>query len=1077
MNDITSFGEWVKHRRKLMDLTQAQLAQRVGCAVITLKKIEGDERRPSQHMAELLAESLLVPQPERAQFLSMARGEYLPTAPSADALHMPSYLAGLADESSSRFVGRQRELAQLQAHLDQAIAGHSRIVFVSGEAGRGKTTLLAEFVRQALLSRSTDEALIVVAGVCSAQGDIGDPYLPFRDVLALLTGDMEARLAAGVVLPEQARRLWAFLPRTIRALVDHGPSLLTTLVPGLALIKRVARYATGQPDWLAQLQGAIDRQHARSSQLEQSQLFEQIRQVLQTLAAQQPILILLDDLQWIDAASLNLLFHLGRRFDRDRIMILGAYRGSEVSDAHPLAPVITECKRRFGDIQLDLEQVDPVESRSFVDALLDTESNRLSEHFRESLFQRTKGYPLFTIELLRHLQERGTLIRDPEGQWIENAALEEGDLPVRIEAVISQRLSRLDPALLELLTIAAVEGEIFNAQVAAHVLQLEDRLILQRLSKLEQDHWLVREHSEIEVASRYLSRYQFSHVVFPHYLYRQLSQGERRLLHRAVAEALVMLYQQQSADIAVQLAHHYTQAGAQTQAASYLLIAGDRALKEAALQAAIHYYRAALAGWPATDEAGRAQTLRKLGECLWMTGQTSAALETLQDCFVLYETLGNRIGAGAVQRMIGRIYWEQGDRSLSLQHYHRALNILESEPESVELAQAISSISQMHMLASEYEPAIAWGERALAMAKRLNAQEVVVHASNNIGVSLTISSTPERGLDLLRESMQQGLALNMPFEGCRAAVNLGESLAWHGYYAETRDIFEKLWVYATQVGMAFFQGIALVRLTELDWWQGHWADAMKRSEKIRSWRDEFRGATVAKVWASTLLGWIYNDLGQPELARQELENELSMARSLDEAQSTVPHLGQLARALAALGREEETAALIREFLALIKRTPFDHHFNIPPLLFAFRWSAQKLAAPESDEIAKECLYHLAQVESLFHSQEGIAALAEARGSEALRNANARVAIEQFQRASTAWGNLNRAHDQARVLNYLGQTLLLSDDPRRAQAAFDQARTMIGTLAAQLEETQFRSSFLNSALVQEIQSGQSQAALA
>jgi hypothetical protein len=221
---------------------------------------------------------------------------------------------------------------------------------------------------------------------------------------------------------------------------------------------------------------------------------------------------------------------------------------------------------------------------------------------------------------------------------------------------------------------------------------------------------------------------------------------------------------------------------------------------------------------------------------------------------------------------------------------------------------------------------------------------------------------------------------------------------------------------------------------------------------------------------------MYNDLGQPEVARQELESELSMARSLDEAQSTVPHLGQLARALAPLGQEEETASLIREFLALIKRTPFDHHFNIPPLLFAFRWSAQKLTAPESAEIAKECLYHLKQVEVLFHSHEGIAALAEARGSEALRNGEIGVAVERFQRASLAWGKLGRAYDQARVLNYLGQSLLLSNERRQAQVAFDQAHTLVESLAGQLEEPKFRSSFLNTSLIQEIQSGQSQATL-
>jgi tetratricopeptide (TPR) repeat protein/transcriptional regulator with XRE-family HTH domain len=1072
MDEITSFGEWVKQRRKVMDLTQAQLAQRAGCAVITLKKIEQNERRPSQQMAELLAEHLAVPQPERAHFLGMARGQFVATAPSSDALRIPPYLAALPHQSPPRFVARRRELAQLQAHLDQALAGDSRIVFVSGEAGRGKTSLLAEFARQAQLSRPD---LIVVSGVCSAQGDIGDPYLPFRDALALLTGDMETAMAAGVVLPEQARRLWAFLPRTIRAILDQGSSLLMTLVPGEALIKRVARYATGQPDWLVQLQEVIDRQQARSGQLEQNQLFEQLRQVLQTLAMQQPILVLLDDLQWIDMASLNLLFHLGRRFDRSRILLLGAYRASEVSDSHPLVRVITEFKRRFGDIQLDLEQFDPVESRTFVDALLDTESNRLDEHFRERLFWHTKGYPLFTIELLRHLRERGNLVRDQDGQWIETIALEEGDLPVRIEAVISQRLNRLHPALLEMLKIAAVEGEIFSAQVVVHVLHLDDRLILQRLSILAQDHWLVREHSEIEIGGRFLNRYQFSHIVFQHYLYRQLSQGERRLLHRAVAEALVMLYQPHTAEIAVQLAHHYSQAGAQTQAASYHLIAGDQALKGAALDEAIHYYRAALAGWPAGDETGRAQTLRKLGECLLMAGQISAALEELQACYLLWERLGNRIGAGAVQRLMGRLYWEQGERAVSLQHYHRALRILESEPESVELAQAVSSISQMHMLASEYEAALAWGERALALAKWLDAQEVVVHASNNIGVALTNLSRFEDGLALVRESLHQALILNMPHDACRAYVNLGVALTWHGQYDEAAATFEKLLVYATQAGTTVFQGMPLALLTKLEWWQGHWVAAMSRCQEIKNWHSEFRGATVPKVWASTLLGSIYNDLGQTQLARQELEGELRTARTLDEAQTTVPHLGELARSLAALGREEETADLIQELLVLLKRTPSNHSNCIPPILFAFRWSVQNRANPQSLEAARDCLYHLEQIEAQLSSQESRATLAEARGIEVLWDKKIAVAVDQFQQAVTYWANLNRPYDQARVLNSLGQSLLQIDDSRQAQAALNQAHSLVETLAGQLEDAELRASFLNSVMVQEIRTGLSQVA--
>jgi adenylate cyclase len=1059
MNDISSFGEWVKHRRRLMELTQEQLAQRIGCAVITLKKIERDERRPSQSMAELLASCLMVPQTERAQFLSMARGEFVPTTPSPDELRLPSYLATVIHNPPLRFVARQRELAQLQAHLDQALAFQSQIVFISGEAGRGKSSLLAEFARRA---QQHIPDLLVLSGVCSAHGDIGDPYLPFRDVVAQLTGDVETRMEAGMVSHDQALRLWAFLPNVLRAIVEHGPSLVTTLLDGPALVRRVSYYAVGQPGWLVQLKEMIDQQQGRSSRLEQSQFFEQLRQLLQALAAQQPLLILLDDLQWIDSASLNLLFHLGRRFSRDRIMVVGAYRASEVNDTHPLTPVVTEFKRRFGDIQIDLEHFDPVESRAFVDALLDIEPNRLSEQFREKLFGHTKGYPLFTIELLHYLQERGNLIRDQEGQWIETIDLEPGDLPVRIEAVISQRLNRIDPALLELLRVAAVEGEVFCAQVAAQILRLDERVILQALSKLEQDHWLVREHSETEVGDHYLNRYQFSHIVFQHYLYRQLSQGERRLLHRSVAEALADLYQQHVSTIAVQLAHHYTQARVPGQAAAYHLIAGDQAMKGVALDQAIRYYRAALAGWPVEDEAKRAATLRKLGECLLITGQISAALEELQSCYALWERLGNRIEAGAVQRSIGRLYWEQGERATSLQHYHRALSILEGEPESVELAQAISSISQMHMLASEYDTALAWGERALALAKRLGAQNVVVHATNNIGVSLTNLSRFDQGVALLRDSLQQSLSLHLPHDASRAYVNLGVALIWHGDYADAESTFDELLAYTTQAGTSVFQGTALKFLTQIEWWQGRWASALRRSLELAKWHNEFSGATMSKVWAGTLLGMMYNDLGQPEIARCELESELNTARSLNEAQTTVPHLGELARSMTSLGRVDEAEALVEEILTLLKRTQFNHANTIPSILFAFRWTVQNRNKASPSETASNLLHYLEQIDAQLHSHESQASLAEARGIEAMWKGQPAVAVAHFQQAVAEWGKLNRPYDEARTHNLLGRVLLLTGEAHLANSAIASAQRLIETLAAQLEDDDLRQSFLNAA---------------
>jgi DNA-binding CsgD family transcriptional regulator/tetratricopeptide (TPR) repeat protein len=978
-------------------------------------------------------------------------------------LQVPHFFQKTFTVEKAPFVARQQELAILNTDLDRSLTGLTSFIFVTGEAGRGKTSLLSEFARQAQLNKPD---LIVVNGYCTAQTGIGDPYLPFRDILGMLCGDLESRWIAGAILPEQAQRLWAFLPYTIQAIIDHGPDLLNILISGKALVKRVSPYVLDSTDWQSQLLILSEQQLTRSAHLEQYQVFDQVTRVFQALSKRQPLLILIDDLQWADSASLNLLFHLGRRLSTDRIMFLGAYRASEVPDTHPLTPIQNEYKRRFGDVQIDLEKYDPLEGQTFVNELLDTESNRLGMQFRDRLFWYTKGHPLFTVELLRHLQEHGNLVQDASGHWIEKAAFESGDLPVRVEAVIQQRIGHLNPVQQELLTIAAVEGEVFTAQVAARIQQVDEKVIFHLLSEMEEHHHLVREHSEIQVGERYLNRYQFSHSLFQQYLYQKLSQGERRLLHGRLAEELEKLYQGYESDIAVQLAYHFTQFGKKAQATTYLLMAGDSSWKGAAFKEAADFYRRALSGFPASSKLERAETLRKLGECVWLTGQLSEALEAFADAYRLYENLEDRIGAGATQRLIGRIYWEFGQRETSLEHYDKAYHILENGPENVELARVISAISQMHMLASEYEQAITWGQRALEMAEHLGAEDVIVHVLNNLGTSLTSSTDYDRGFRLLQDSLERALALNLPHDICRAYVNTGESFRWHCRFEEAVSNFEKLLAFARQVHMVQFEGVALVNLAGLDNWAGRWKKMLARCEQIRAWRETSESTKTVQVMASTILGRVYNDLGQTNQARLELENHISYARSLDEIQFTVPYIGEMARTLVANSLEIETIELVREFLALIDRTPSLHVDCIPSLIFACRWLAKRVEL-QSDELFHSCLNRLEWIETQFHTLESKAALVEAQGYEALNQHSNSLAIELFHLSETHWNDLGRPYDQLWSLNALGQTLYQAGFTEESQLIYNQAVSIIDALAAQLENDEQRASFLTSILVQDI----------
>jgi DNA-binding SARP family transcriptional activator len=496
------------------------------------------------------------------------------------------------------FVARGRELAQLEQSLDLALAGKGRVVFVTGEAGSGKTSLVREFTRRA---QETHPDLIVAGGYCNAYTGAGDPYLPFRHILELLTGDIEASWGAGAITKDHALRLWNTLPITARALIEFGPDLVGSLVASAALVERARCQLSGQADWLTKLEKLLERSSPGSDvpSPQQVALFEQCSRVLRAVAAQAPLVLILDDLQWADAGSIHLLFHLGRQLAGSPILIVGIYRPEDVAVAragerHPLQLVVNEFQRDFGRIGVDLSQA---EGREFVDALLDSEPNRLGGAFRDRLYRQTHGHPLFAVELLRGLQERADLGLDHEGRWIEGPALDWDTLPARVEAVIAERVGRLTQPLQATLRVASVEGEVFTAEVAARVQGIGDREMLTRLSsELDRRHRLIRAQSISRTDGRLLSRYRFRHIMFQSYLYGTLDEVERAHLHQQVGSTMEQLYQDEaSGPVAVDLARHFGEAGIVDKAIHYLHQAGRRAMWLSAYQEAIAHLTRGLA--------------------------------------------------------------------------------------------------------------------------------------------------------------------------------------------------------------------------------------------------------------------------------------------------------------------------------------------------------------------------------------------------------------------------------------------------------------------------------------------------
>lgn len=558
----------------------------------------------------------------------------------------PPFFLERPEKLASVFVGREAELAALDRYLDKALQGQVQVVFVSGEAGSGKSALLKEFMRRSVAAHPD---LAVGWGICNAFFGQGDPYLPFRDVLNMLAGGIESLCTDGTISWNQANHLSASFPLVVQALVEQGPGLVNSFLNGSTLATRVATILPGEQSWAQGIEIITAREPAPAGGQEKSQLFEQYTQVLRSIASQHPLLILLDDLQWMDPGTGRLLFHLVRRLQNTRILIAGAYRVEEVAsgrdgERHPLEPLLNEFQSSFGEILIDLDRVSETSGRGFIDAFLDTEPNRLDETFRQELYRRTRGHPLFTIQLLRNLQERGEILPDEQGRWVASTYLNWDSLSPQVEGIIGERIGRLDRELQGLLLAASVEGEQFTVQVLERVQGTTERVILRQLTReLEKRHRLVQELGEARVGGQHLVRFRFAHALIQQYLYHQLGAAERAMFHQEIAETLEMLYKEDLAAIAVPLARHYREAGVREKAVEYLLQAGDQARSLYAHQEAIDHYQQAVAYLKEMGETEQiARTLMKLYLVYHSSFDFQRAQQTLEECSVLWQRLAER---------------------------------------------------------------------------------------------------------------------------------------------------------------------------------------------------------------------------------------------------------------------------------------------------------------------------------------------------------------------------------------------------------------------------------------------------
>ncbi len=622
----------------------------------------------------------------------------------------------------SAFVGRAAERARLAALLDGAAAGRGRVVFITGEAGAGKSSLV-EQVRTEGVERQPD--LLVLHAACSEQFGSGEPYQPFIDAFHDLIVDVQTQGSRWTHLRELAAEL---APTWIAAIPLAGNVIAATMTTAVEL----RRLGSG------------------ASAASEEALFFQYTEALLAAASERPILLVLDDLHWADGATVSLLTHIARRIASERLLILGTYRPADVDVSRH---VIREARLELERYSLAEEMpLPPLDRSALVELATTLLGGPPSRDLLGWMEEHAGANPLFFQELLRWCVDQG-IAKQREGEWgLERLPLAV-EVPRSAEAAIERRLQRLDPDTYRILEYASVQGDEFSATLLAQLLDTDELALEETLESIARTHRLV---SYVETwdlpGGDITSVYRFAHSLIQDVLQGQL-QGKRRiLLHRRMAELLESLYGNGADAVAHRLAVHCDEGRLPERAFHFAVAGADHASKLYAHRDAIGLLARALKN-SATD-AQRAEALRRLGEENRLIGRLSEAQDAFNEALSLRETSGAEAEAVGLRRRLLMVKRQLGTPRESIEAELRGL---------LERARSVDATTEhCHLLwlwsnlpGVSTRDATGLCREALDLADASGDPELRAAARYALGRVLALGPDPRQGLEPLHECIER----------------------------------------------------------------------------------------------------------------------------------------------------------------------------------------------------------------------------------------------------------------------------------------------------------------------------------
>jgi predicted ATPase len=657
--------------------------------------------------------------------------------------HKPSFVVPPPRPSAVRetqLINRVEEMNLLRETVDRAVRREGGLVFLYGEAGIGKTRLTRELGAYARL-----RGMQVLYGRCPAlfRMDGVPPYVLWNEVI---------KDYLQVCTPEQLYRVIGFYPSEVCKLVPEIKQKLGTIPQSLPI----------------------------SPEQERDRLFEAVSQFMINLSKETPLLIILDDLQWTDQSSLLLLHYLARGVYREPLLLLGAYRDTDIDERHPLSPVLTELNRERLLQSAQLKRMSFNDVLEMIKQIL--EQDDIPREFCELVYEKTRGNPFFVEEVIKSLKEEEVIFRE-ENRW-KIKEVSKIEFPKTVKSVIKARISRLDDECQDVLTLASFVGNDFTFEALCGVTGIEENKLLELVERILKTE-LIKEK-----IIRGEDVYCFADVIVRDVVHEEVSHLRHKKLHNFVGCALEKVYAKKIDEHLGELAYHFLEGGDKDKAFDYFSKAGEMAQKVYAHNEAFSYLQHALEllEEKAASPEQTVPVVEKLGDLNYWIGKPDAGMEYYGKALTLWNQLEDKRNIARLHTKMASMLWQEiGDKVKASEHHRMALEILEKEPESVELANLYEDISHMLWRTGKSDEALTWTQKALQLAERLNASDVLAGCYNNLGV-LSMKSGE---FDRAAEYYKQGLKIALENKFAERSLTLYNNLC-NLYFAtgEFQKVFE-----------------------------------------------------------------------------------------------------------------------------------------------------------------------------------------------------------------------------------------------------------------------------------------------